>query len=995
MDHIKSIKGLLNVGNLTEFKYYCLNHNIVAEDFFKENDSFDILTYAIEKNVSVEIIDFICSLYKNINYELPNGKIPLFYAISKSKFAIASVLLKNHADINFSNSEGNNVTFFLHHIDKLTPKRLRFLINNGIDIYYRDAINKTIIYYINDKDSKPILNMIINEYVYNNDFILSLISMGKKGVSITKTLFSNKVYNQVEKFDIFTLPYYKMAIYWRNLDILEFFAICCNRAFECYFPINGNDILRDSIILQNVPVVKYILNNDLYNITEFHEKNRIIENISQEPLILAITVNNPTLVKLLIDAKFDVNLKINDRMNPLSFACIVDNIEIVKMLLKAGAKINKYYYFVELPIAARNGNFKLVKLLLETFKKQQGFDKRLSVNSLKLKFKWNTYYHKNYQQQQEKYHLHIHEQLQVLNSNNQNKNESDIKNSYTLSQYQYQFQKQQKQIYIYGNCLYAAIYALTSGHKDIYDYLMGYSDYYSKDNLIYKVPMVIALTENNLNILKYLTRKGIPLRQTFNFKVSLSNNIVKSLSPSDNTPLEDDSLISLERTSLLHYSTWKKEYAIVQYLLNEDCDVNYQCEKGYTALMIATKNNDIRMVNLLVANGANINLKDKEGMCPLLIACLNGYVVLVKYLIDSGGDINVKSKYNENMLLLSYQLSIGNDRFIVERYDKRYLNIKGARPYRAAFEHMVNYLLINNIDITVTDINRISTVDYAIVNNRVSDARYFLNHGANPNCQFNELDLLKYVILKNWLLMVRLLIKSGADIERSDKYYNTPLTCAVRAGSIDILKELVEAGVNLNTRDNKGYTPLIFAVRRKNLPIINYLIEQGVDVNEKDNEGFTALMHAIITPNYSMNIIQSLVDNGADLNSINNRHLTPLLIAAKINSYEIARYLVIKGAHINDIDNRGRNALMLAILNHNIELVNFLIDKGISLNERNYEDYTALMIASENGYINIVKALVEHGADISIKSKKQTAAKLASRKRHFEIVNYLVTRVAV
>ncbi|OUM65339.1 hypothetical protein PIROE2DRAFT_24029, partial [Piromyces sp. E2] len=266
---------------------------------------------------------------------------------------------------------------------------------------------------------------------------------------------------------------------------------------------------------------------------------------------------------------------------------------------------------------------------------------------------------------------------------------------------------------------------------------------------------------------------------------------------------------------------------------------------GYTALMIATKNNDVRMVNLLVANGAKINIKDNQEMCPLLIACINGYVVLVKYLIDSGGDINVRTRYGENMLHLSYQLAIGNERFIMERYDKIYFNMKGVRPQRGAFEHMVNYLLVHKIDITVRDVNLISTVDYAVVNNRVSDAKYFLNNGANPNCQFNELDLLKYAILKNWLNMVRLLINSGADIERKDKHSNTPLSCAVRAGSIDILKELVQAGVNLKVRDENGYTPLIFAVKRKSIVIINYLISQGVEINEKDNEGYTPLMHAV------------------------------------------------------------------------------------------------------------------------------------------------------
>jgi len=991
MDIIKTIKGLLHEGDLTELKYYCLNNNISAEELEK-NNSFDILTYAIEENAAIEVIDFVCSLYTTVNYELSNGLIPLYLAIDKGSFTVSDILLKNHADINFVNKNNDNLLFFLYKNNNLSQIKMKYLIKRNINVYFVDQREKNILYYLNDKNYKNVLDVVMNEYIYNNDFILDLITLGKKGVKISKKLLSNKISQRVDKFDLFSLSYYKKAIYWRNIDIVELFAKYCNKAFEYYLPLNGNDLLREAIMSQNECVVKYILKNDLYNFNELHDRNRVIENISMEPLVLAITVNSPTLVKYLIDAKFDVNIRVSDSVSALSFACIVNNLSIVKMLVKAGAKINKIYYYVELPIAARNGNFELVQFLLESYKKQQGYDKRLSVNSLKMKLKWNNYYHKNYQQQQQ-------QQQQYVNRLNQQLQESHQhglirKNTHHLSYNDEKYQKQQKQIYMYGNCLYAAMYALTNGHREIYDYLMDFSDYYSKENLIYKVPMVIALSENNLKILEFLSKKGIPLNQTFNFKVSLSDNFIRKLSKFCNIQYNEEPMISLDNTSLLHYSVWKREYAIVQYLINNDVDINYQCQKGYTALMIATKNNDIRMVNLLVANGAKINIKDKEEMCPLIIACINGFVVLVKYLIDSGGDINVRTKFGENMLHLSYQLAIGNERFITEKYDQTYFNPRRDRSHNGSFEHMVNYLLVNHIDITVRDINQISPVDYAVVNNRVSDAKYFLINGANPNCQYNELDLLKYAILKNWLNMVRLLIKAGADIERKDKHSNTPLSCAVRVGSIDILKELVQAGVNLKSRDENGYTPLMYAVKRKSLAIINFLLSKGVDINERDNEGFNALMHAIAPPNNSMDVIQCLVDHGADFNASGVQQLSPLLLAARNNDFGVARYLVGKGAEINAKDSSGYNSLMYAVLSHNIPMIEFLIENGIAINERNCQEYTALMIASENGYINIVKYLVEHGADVSIKLKKNTTAKkLASKRKHFEVVHYLAAGI--
>jgi len=991
MDGVKSIKNLLLEGNLTEFKYYCLNRNIIAEEFGTKN-SFDILVYAIEKDVSIEIIDFICSLYKNINYELPDGKIPLFVAISNNKFSVSDVLIKNHASINFRNKNNENVLLYLYINNKLQCRQLKYLVNNGIDVYYKDNEGNNILYYATEKKYPFLIDIIINNYIYDNNFILDLISLGKHRVNISKKLLASKVCNKIEKFDLFNLPVYKRAIHWCNIEIIELFAKYCNKSFEYYIPLNGNDLLREAIMAQNECVVEYVLHNELYDVSYLHDKSRIVESISQEPLILAITLNNAPLVKLLIDARFDVNLKVNEKLNPLSFACIVNNFEIVKMLVKAGAKIGKYYYFVELPIAARNGNFELVKYLLENYKKQQGFDKKLSVNTLKMKLKLSSYnYH--YQQQQRSFQQRINSQVNESYNNNsqlQSFNQQFNHNMYLQHQTLQQYQEQQKQMYIYGNCLYAAVYALANGHRDIYKHLMNYSNFFSKDNLIYKVPMVIALSENNIHTVKYLHRKGIPLHQTFNFNISLTDSFVKNISKYCDIVYHDEPLISLDNTSLLHYSVWKGEYNIVNYLLENNVDINYQCSKGYTALMIATKNSDMRMVNILVANGANINLKDKQGMTALLIACLNGRFNLVQYLTDSGGDINVITKYKENMLLIAYQLAIGNDHFIIERYDKTYFNLKGVKPTRLAYEAIVNYLIAQDIDITLRDCNNLSAIDYAVVNNRYLDAKYFLNRGASPNCQFLELDLLKYSILKEWLNMVRLLINSGVDLERKDKHNNTPLICAIRTGNLDILKELVNAGVNLHVKNDKGFTPLMYAVKKKNISIIHYLLTQDIDINERDEDGFTVLMHAIAAPNYSMEVIEYLVDHGADINIKSNKLVTPLLLAAKNNDIEVARYLVGREANVNDKDNAGYNSLMYAVLNHNIAFITLLIKNGIKINERNCKEYTALMIASENGYFNIVKYLVEHGADISLKAKKRTSAiKLASKRRYYNIADYL------
>ncbi|NBO10397.1 MAG: ankyrin repeat domain-containing protein [Methylophilaceae bacterium] len=91
---------------------------------------------------------------------------------------------------------------------------------------------------------------------------------------------------------------------------------------------------------------------------------------------------------------------------------------------------------------------------------------------------------------------------------------------------------------------------------------------------------------------------------------------------------------------------------IVKKYLDSGTDVN---EKffAWTAIQIATNNNQLAVVKLLVERGADINyVHPVTKMTALHLAAYDGHQEIVKYLISKGADLTLKLKGDVSILRL-------------------------------------------------------------------------------------------------------------------------------------------------------------------------------------------------------------------------------------------------------------------------------------------------------------------------------------------------------
>src|SRR5210317_1402366 len=83
---------------------------------------------------------------------------------------------------------------------------------------------------------------------------------------------------------------------------------------------------------------------------------------------------------------------------------------------------------------------------------------------------------------------------------------------------------------------------------------------------------------------------------------------------------------------------------VTQLLNRGGINVNQANASGRTALWLASREQQIRIMEKLLVAGVDVNKADKDGKTPLFIASEMGHQDAVKMLLDAGADVNKADK---------------------------------------------------------------------------------------------------------------------------------------------------------------------------------------------------------------------------------------------------------------------------------------------------------------------------------------------------------------
>ena len=122
---------------------------------------------------------------------------------------------------------------------------------------------------------------------------------------------------------------------------------------------------------------------------------------------------------------------------------------------------------------------------------------------------------------------------------------------------------------------------------------------------------------------------------------------------------------------------------------------------------------------------------------------------------------------------------------------------------------------------------------------------------------------------------MQLLIDSGADVNKADKWGNTPLIKAAKWSRTDCMELLLKAEADVNFADEFGDTALMAAAKNNALKSLYLLIKAGADVNAVDNFGINVLISVLVShsirsiPSIKVKCTKLLLLSGAKINICN------------------------------------------------------------------------------------------------------------------------------
>lgn len=356
-----------------------------------------------------------------------------------------------------------------------------------------------------------------------------------------------------------------------------------------------------------------------------------------------------------------------------------------------------------------------------------------------------------------------------------------------------------------------------------------------------------AKESNNISILEYVLQEtpselqvtsqgNLPIHIAAEYNPNLE--IIKTLL----AHTKDPNVRNKQGVTPLMFAAKHQEEPILQYLLEQNADINETDAVGHTALQFALQYNpNPQTIEYLIESGANPDLADKDGNTALHYAAKyqDDFDIIRLVFLAS------KKRYARNIDKKNIFdiLAIRFSKNLISSLDKAgSLRLAASKPKQEKEEVT---LLSTQSPEKIKDTHNTSWIKLYFLfvlksNPQISLAKItqLLNDVDIKDLDFEGVPILFHAIKTfDRLDIIKLLIQHGADVKKKSYLRETTLHYAARYSThTDIILYLLKEDIPIAAQDVRGNTALHYAARYNQVPDIYLtLISAGASPFQKNN----------------------------------------------------------------------------------------------------------------------------------------------------------------
>ena len=396
----------------------------------------------------------------------------------------------------------------------------------------------------------------------------------------------------------------------------------------------------------------------------------------------------------------------------------------------------------------------------------------------------------------------------------------------------------------------------------------------------------------------------------------------------------------------------------VLFLLEAGVDVNIVNFDGNTSLHVAVYGNcNKQTLQQMIEKGVSVNALNKRGETALVLACELAQVELVRVLLEKGANPDISDHEGYTRLHAAVFGHCPNETLQEIIAHKAYLHAKSTKGVTALFlactrrqQEAVKILLTAGSNPNTSTIagTSLHAAIFGGCSKKIISS--LIGHGADVNAvNKKNASALFIACCKGDEDAINVLLKAGADANNAEVGAgNTCLHHAVsNSCSKETLQAIIDRGARVNATNKHNDTALNYACHKGNTDAIDVLLKAGANVNNTEVVHGNTCIHDAIIGSCSKETLQAIIDCGACVNATNKYNDTALNIACHKGKTDAIDVFLKAGANVNSADVvHGNTCIHHAIMGScSKETLQAIIDHGASVNAANRNNNTALNFA--------------------------------------------------